>query len=69
VKRFEGEEIDGGYEIVIRQFKGHIDKPLALDEVVELNVQVKVMSVAHEVAKRNGVMSRVHIVHVQEVGA
>lgn len=65
--KFEGETIDGGYEIVIRQYKGHIDKPLTLDEVVDLNVQVKVMSVAHEIAKRNGIMSRVHIVHVQEV--
>jgi hypothetical protein len=67
MKRFEGEDIDGGYEILIRQYKGPIDKPLTLDEIFELNVHVKVMSVAHEVNKRSGVMSRVHIVHVVEV--
>jgi hypothetical protein len=64
---FEGEVVDGGYEILIRQYKGQIDKPLTLDETFELNVHVKVMSVAHEVQKKNGTMARVHIVHVQEV--
>jgi len=65
--KFEGEEIDGGYDIVIRQFRGDISKPLALDEVVEIKVLAKVASVAHEISKRNGTMTRTHIVHVQEV--
>jgi hypothetical protein len=65
--KFEGEEIDGGYDVVIRQFRGDITQPLALDEVVELRVLAKVTSVAHEVNRKNGTMTRTHIVHVQEV--
>jgi len=65
--KFEGEEIDGGYDVVIRQFRGDISKPLALDEMVDITIRAKVSSVAHEVNKRNGTMTRTHIVHVQEV--
>lgn len=65
--KFEGESIDGGYDVVIRQFRGDISEPLALDELVELRVLAKVTSVAHEVSRKNGTMTRTHIVHVQEV--
>lgn len=65
--KFEGEDIDGGYDVVIRQFRGDIMKPLALDEVVELRIMAKVTSVAHEINRKNGTMTRTHIVHVQEV--
>lgn len=65
--KFEGDEIDGGHDIVIRQFRGDIDKPLTLDEVVELTVYAKVTSVSHDVNRRNGQMTRTHIVHVTEV--
>jgi len=65
--KFEGEIVDGGYDIVIRQFRGDLDIPLALDETVTLTITAKVTSVSHEINKRNGTMTRTHIVHVNEV--
>jgi len=65
--KFEGEVVDGGNRIVIRQFKGDIEMPLTLDEVVKLTVYAKVTEVAHEVSRRNGTVSRNHVVHVTEV--
>lgn len=65
--RFEGEVVDGGNQIVIRQFKGDIDIPLLLDETVQLVFTAKVTEVSHQVNQRNGTVSRTHVVHVQEV--
>jgi predicted membrane protein len=65
--KFEGEVVDGGNTIVIRQFRGDIDVPLALDEVVELNVVCRVSEVAHTVSQKSGLVTRTHIVHVKEV--
>ena len=67
--RFEGEDVDGGFDIVIRQYRGDIGVPLILDEVVTLTISAKVTSVSHEIQKKNGTMTRTHIVHVQEVVA
>ncbi len=65
--KFEGEVVDGGNTIVIRQFRGDIDMPLTLDEIVELTVVVQVTEVSHQVNRRNGTISRTHVVHVKEV--
>ena len=65
--KFEGEVVDGGNTIVIRQFRGDIDVPLALDEVVELTVVCRVSEVAHTVSQKNGLVTRTHNVHVKEV--
>jgi len=67
MKRFEGEDVDGGFDIVIRQFRGDIDVPLTLDEDVTLKVVARVTQVAHEVIKKNATVTRTHIVHVKEV--
>lgn len=67
--KFEGEQVDGGNQIVIRQFRGDIDIPLTLDEVVQLEIFCKVTQVSHEVNQRNGQITRTHIVHVKEVSA
>ena len=32
--KFEGQEVDGGHEILIRQYRGDIEIPLDLDELV-----------------------------------
>ena len=69
ITKFEGEIVDGGYAIVIRQFKGDIEKPLTLDETVELTIHAKVSEVAHQVDRRTGTVTRNHIVHVKEVSA
>lgn len=65
--KFEGDIVDGGFDIVIRQFRGDIDVPLILDETVELTIRAKVTSVSHDINKKNGTMTRTHIVHVSEV--
>jgi hypothetical protein len=67
--KFEGDEVDGGNDILMRQFRGDISIPLTLDEEVTLTVTGMVTSVAHEVNKKNGTMTRTHIVHVNEVEA
>lgn len=67
--KFEGEIVDGGNAIVIRQYKGDIEIPLTLDEVVELTIHAQVTEVAHQVNRKNGTVTRNHIVHVKEVTA
>ena len=67
--KFEGDDVDGGLDIVIRQYRGDINIPLTLDEDVELSVIGKVTGVSHEINKRTGVLTRTHIVHVTEVEA
>ena len=64
--RFEGEEVSGT-SVIIRQFKGDIEVPLTVDELVELRVIAKVSEVSHVVNPKTGELSRVHIIHVQEV--
>ncbi len=64
--RFEGEEIAGS-SVTIRQFKGDIEVPLAVDEVVELKVMAKVSEVSFAVNQKTGQLTRVHHVQVQEV--
>lgn len=65
--RFEGEEVSGGSEVQIRQYKGDIDVPLAVDEYVELTVMARVSSVNHVVNEKTGQLSRVHILYLKEV--
>ncbi len=67
MKRFEGEDVDGGFDILIRQFRGDIEVPLALEEVVDLKVTAKVMEVTHQLSKKTGIITRTHIVHVIDV--
>ncbi len=67
--KFEGEVVDGGNAIVIRQYKGNIEVPLTLDETVELTIFAKVTEVAHQVSQKNGTVTRSHVVHVKEVTA
>lgn len=64
--KFEGEDVDGGFDVVIRQYRGDISVPLILDETVTLTITGKVTQVAHEIQKKTGVMTRTHIVHVQD---
>lgn len=63
---FEGEQVDG-YQVVMRQFRGDIELPLTVDEIVELRVRVRVKQVGYEVNERNGQMHRVHTLKVEEV--
>lgn len=65
--KFEGEEVTGGSAVTIRQFKGDIELPLAVDETVELRVLAEVSEVSHVTNKRNGLLTRVHILHVKEI--
>ncbi len=67
MKRFEGEDVDGGFDILIRQFRGDIEVPLALEEIVDLKVTAKVMEVTHQLNKKTGTITRTHVVHVIEV--
>ena len=64
--KFEEEEIEG-MMINIRQFKGEIEVPMALDEVVTLTVTARVTNVSHEVNQRNHRLYRTHVLHVQDV--
>ncbi len=64
--KFEGETVDV-YEVVIRQFRGPIQKPLALGEIVTLEIQVQVTEVSHREHPRSGDIYRDHIVKVLEV--
>jgi hypothetical protein len=63
---FEGEAVDG-CQIVIRQFRGDIELPLAVDEVVDIVLVARVKSVGYEVNERTGHMHRVHIMKVEDV--
>lgn len=65
--RFEGEEVNGGSLVTIRQFKGDIEVPLTVEEVVELKIVARVSEVSHAVNTKTGQLSRVHILYVQEV--
>lgn len=65
--KFEGEEVLGGPKVSVRQFKGDIDIPLTVDEMVELRVVAKVTEVNHVVDGKTGLLSRVHVLRVQEV--
>lgn len=64
--RFEGEEIDG-FRVQVRQFKGYIDKPLAIDETVSLIVTAKVTAVDHSINQRDHHLYRNHILKIEDV--
>ena len=64
--KFEGEQVDA-YEVVIRQFRGPIDRPLTLGELVTLEVIVQVTEVSHREHQKTGEIYRDHIVRVKEV--
>lgn len=64
--RFEGEEVDG-MRVTVRQYKGFVDKPLLVDEVVELRVQARVTQIVHETNERNGHLYRTHVLKIDEV--
>lgn len=64
--RFEGEEVAGS-SVTIRQYKGDIDVPLTVDELVEFRVVARVSEVSHAVNQKTGQLTRVHIIQVQEV--
>ncbi len=64
---FEGEEVTGGSQVTIRQHKGDIEIPLTVDELVELRVTAKVSEVNHVVNQKTGLLTRVHVLQVQEV--
>ncbi len=68
ILKFEGEVVDGGNSIVVRQYKGDIEIPLGLDEMVEITLYAKVGEVSHQVTNK-GTVTRTHIVHVKEVSA
>lgn len=63
---FEGQEVDG-YQIMFRQFRGEVDIPLGLGEVVHLKLIAKVTHVDHKENQRNGLLIRDHEVKVLEV--
>lgn len=63
---FEGDEIEA-FAATIRQHKGAIDRPLLLDEFVQLKVIVRVAKVDHGVNQRNGVLERDHILKVMDI--
>lgn len=65
--KFEGEEVTGGSQVTIRQHKGNIEIPLTVDEMVELRVIAKVSEVNHVVNQKTGLLTRVHVLQVQEV--
>ena len=64
--KFEDEQIDG-MMLNIRQFKGLTETPLAVDEVVTLEVTARVSSVSHEINQRDHRLYRTHVLHVQDV--
>jgi hypothetical protein len=64
---FEGETVTGGSQVTIRQHKGDIEIPLTVDELVELRVVAKVSEVNHVVNQKTGLLTRVHVLQVQEV--
>lgn len=65
--KFEGEEVTGGSQVTLRQHKGDFEIPLTVDEVVELRVIAKVSEVNHVVNQKTGLLTRVHVLQVQEV--
>lgn len=63
---FEGQDIDG-YIVVVRQFKGPIDKPLAWGEDVQVTIHGKVTAVEHRENKSTGRLVREHEVRIIEI--
>jgi len=64
--KFEGEEIDG-FRVQLRQFKGYVDTPLAVDETVSLIVTAKVTAVDHTINQRDHRFYRNHILKIEDV--
>ena len=64
--KFEGDTVDG-YELMMRQFRGAIDLPLASNEIVHLKVTCRVKDVGHKVNERDGLFIRHHELKVLEV--
>lgn len=64
--KFEGEEVDG-YELMFRQFRGPLDKPLISNEIVHLKVTAQVRDVGHKTEARTGLFIRHHELKVLEV--
>lgn len=64
--KFEGEEVDG-YELMFRQFRGALDKPLVSNEIVHLKVTAQVRDVGHKTEARTGLFIRHHELKVLEV--
>jgi hypothetical protein len=65
--KFEGENVDGGSKVVIRQFTGDIAMPIMFDELVSLEIVVHCTHVGFEAGK-DGRLYRVHHLQVKEVG-
>lgn len=63
---FEGDDIDS-FAGTIRQYKGPIEMPLALGEIVHLKVVAKVMKVEHVEHQRTGVLERDHVLKVFDI--
>ncbi len=63
---FEGEAVDG-YELMFRQWRGPVDKPLISHEIVHLKVTAQVRDVGHKTDGRNGLFIRHHELKVLEV--
>lgn len=64
--KFEGDEVDG-YELMFRQFRGSLDKPLISNEIVHLKVTAQVRDVGHKTDARTGLFIRHHELKVIEV--
>jgi len=65
--RFEGEPVDV-MRIILRPFStNETNIPFTVDEVVDLQVRVRVTEVIHEVGPKDGKLYRTHILRVQDV--
>lgn len=60
---FEGQEVDG-YAVIVRQFKGPIDVPLAWGEEVQVNIRGKVIAVTVRENRQTGQLTREHEVKI-----
>lgn len=63
---FEGQEVDG-YQIMARQYRGEVEIPLMLEEIVHLKMVAKVTHVDHKVNQRNGLLIRDHELKVLDI--
>lgn len=64
--KFEGEEVDA-FRVQVRQFKGDVTAPLAVDETVILTVVAKVTSVEHNIDQKSHLFFRNHVLKIEEV--
>lgn len=62
---FEGEQI-ATFHVLVRQCRGELDTPLAMDEEIELVIRAKVVGVELK-ADSQGLLKRVHEVRASEV--